>query len=154
MAEQKPAHARAQLQLQLYDLRREAKIRQAREWFMQNYFVESIEDGNRIAQPRCRTTETALTDCNWLGSAMATESLSHHARGSRSNPQRILSIAWAVFSFSKRGASSIANHINRLIASTKKGVACGVEKAVLDVAVAGKLALKVLSQPVRGVELT
>ena len=51
MAEQKPTHAQAQLQLQLYDLRREAKLRQAREWFMQNYFVDSIEDATRIAPP-------------------------------------------------------------------------------------------------------
>jgi hypothetical protein len=51
MPERKPTHAQAQLQLQLYDLRREAKIRQAREWFMQNYFVKSIEDANRIAAP-------------------------------------------------------------------------------------------------------
>ena len=51
MAERKPTHAQAQLQLQLYDLRREAKLRQAREWFMQNYFVESIEDATRITPP-------------------------------------------------------------------------------------------------------
>jgi hypothetical protein len=51
MPERKPTHDQAQLQLQLYDLRREAKIREAREWFMQNYFVESLEDGNRIAPP-------------------------------------------------------------------------------------------------------
>lgn len=51
MAERKPTHAQAQLQLQLYDLRREAKIREAREWFMKNYFVESIEDATRIAPP-------------------------------------------------------------------------------------------------------
>jgi hypothetical protein len=51
MAGRKPTHAQAQLQLQLYDLRREAKIRQARDWFVQNYFVESVEDNSRIAPP-------------------------------------------------------------------------------------------------------
>ncbi len=51
MAESKPTHEQAQLQLQLYDLRREAKIRQARDWFFQNYFVDNIEDANRIAPP-------------------------------------------------------------------------------------------------------
>ena len=51
MPERKPTYAQAQLQLQLYDLRREAKIRQARDWFMHNYFVESPEDSNRIAPP-------------------------------------------------------------------------------------------------------
>jgi hypothetical protein len=51
MAGRKPTHAQAQLLLQLYDLRREAKLRQAREWLMQNYFVESMEDATRIAPP-------------------------------------------------------------------------------------------------------
>jgi hypothetical protein len=51
MSGRKPTYAQAQLHLQVYDLRREAKIRQAREWFLQNYFVESIEDANRIASP-------------------------------------------------------------------------------------------------------
>jgi hypothetical protein len=51
MPERKPTHEQAQLQLQLYDLRREAKIRQARDWFMQNYFVEGVEDSDRIAPP-------------------------------------------------------------------------------------------------------
>jgi hypothetical protein len=51
MAGKKPTHEQAQLQLQLYDLRREAKLRQARDWFMYNYFVDSAEDSNRIAPP-------------------------------------------------------------------------------------------------------
>jgi hypothetical protein len=51
MAKRKPTHAQAQLQLQLYDLRREARIRQAREWFMQNYFVDGIEDATRVTPP-------------------------------------------------------------------------------------------------------
>jgi len=49
MPDEKATHAQAQLQLQLYDLRREAKLRQAREWFTQNYFVDSLDDSNRIA---------------------------------------------------------------------------------------------------------
>ena len=51
MAERKPTHDQAQLQLQLYDLRREATLRQARDWYFQNYFVEKIEDATRIAPP-------------------------------------------------------------------------------------------------------
>jgi len=51
MPDNKPTHDQAQLQLQLYDLRREAKLRQAREWFTTNYFVDSMEDSNRIAPP-------------------------------------------------------------------------------------------------------
>jgi hypothetical protein len=49
MPEKKATHEQAQLQLQLYDLRREAKLRQARDWFAQNYFVDSFEDSQRIA---------------------------------------------------------------------------------------------------------
>jgi hypothetical protein len=49
MPGKKPTHEQAQLQLQLYDLRREAKLRQARDWFAQSYFVDSFEDSQRIA---------------------------------------------------------------------------------------------------------
>ena len=49
MPDRKATHDQARLQLELYDLRREAKLRQAREWFIQNYFVDSLEDSNRIA---------------------------------------------------------------------------------------------------------
>ena len=49
--ETKPTHEQAQLHLQVYDLRREARLRQARDWFVQNYFVETIDDAMRIAPP-------------------------------------------------------------------------------------------------------
>jgi hypothetical protein len=47
----KPTHEQAQLHLQLYDLRREARLRQARDWFFKNYRVETVEDAMRIAAP-------------------------------------------------------------------------------------------------------
>jgi hypothetical protein len=47
----KPTHEQAQLHLQVYDLRREAKLRQARDWYFKNYFVNTLEDSNRIAAP-------------------------------------------------------------------------------------------------------
>src|SRR5215831_19091023 len=47
----KPTHEQAQLQLQIYDMRREAKLRQARDWFFKNYFVETVDDAMRIAAP-------------------------------------------------------------------------------------------------------
>jgi hypothetical protein len=47
----KPTHEQAQLHLQVYDLRREARLRQARDWFQQNYIVETIDDVMRIAAP-------------------------------------------------------------------------------------------------------
>jgi len=49
MPNKKPTHEQAQLQLQLYDLRREAKLRQARDWFNQNFFADSFEDCMRVA---------------------------------------------------------------------------------------------------------
>ena len=47
--EGKPTHEQAQLHLQVYDQRREAKLRQARDWFAKNYIVNSIDDAMRIA---------------------------------------------------------------------------------------------------------
>ncbi len=47
----KPTYEQAQLHLQVYDLRREAKLRVAREWFFKNYFPNSFEEGMKIAAP-------------------------------------------------------------------------------------------------------
>ena len=47
----KPTHNQAQLHLQVYDLRREARLRQARDWFFKNYVVETFDDAMRIAAP-------------------------------------------------------------------------------------------------------
>lgn len=46
-----PTHEQAQLQLQIYDLRREERLRQARDWFFKNYRVKSVDDAMRIAAP-------------------------------------------------------------------------------------------------------
>ena len=47
--ESKPTHEQAQLQLQVYDQRRDSKLRQARDWFGKNYIVNSMDDVMRIA---------------------------------------------------------------------------------------------------------
>ena len=47
--ETKPTNEQAQLHLQVYDLRREARLRQARDWFQQNYYAETFDDAMRIA---------------------------------------------------------------------------------------------------------
>jgi hypothetical protein len=47
----KPTHEQAQLHLQVYDLRREARLRQARDWFQQNYKAETFDDAMRLAAP-------------------------------------------------------------------------------------------------------
>jgi hypothetical protein len=49
--ETKPTYEQAQLHLQVYDLRREAKLRQARDWFFKNYHVQSFDDAMRLATP-------------------------------------------------------------------------------------------------------
>lgn len=51
MSQTKPTHEQAQLHLQVYDLRREAKLRQARDWFFKNYFASNFEEGMKIAAP-------------------------------------------------------------------------------------------------------
>ncbi|MFB3829655.1 MAG: hypothetical protein ACE15B_22985 [Bryobacteraceae bacterium] len=47
----KPTHEQARLHLQLFDMRREARLRQARDWFFRNYFVRTYDDSMRIAAP-------------------------------------------------------------------------------------------------------
>jgi hypothetical protein len=47
----KPTHEQAQLHLQVYDQRREARLRQGREWFFKNYFADSLDEGMKIAPP-------------------------------------------------------------------------------------------------------
>ena len=49
--ETKPTHEQARLHLQLYDMRREARLRQARDWFSQNYFADNLDEAMRIAAP-------------------------------------------------------------------------------------------------------
>jgi hypothetical protein len=47
--ESKPTHEQAQLHLQVYDQRRENRLRQARDWFTKNYIVNNFDDAMRIA---------------------------------------------------------------------------------------------------------
>lgn len=47
----KPTNEQAQLHLQVYDLRREARLRQARDWFQQNYTAQTFDEANRLAPP-------------------------------------------------------------------------------------------------------
>jgi hypothetical protein len=45
----KPTHEQAQLHLQVYDLRREARLRQARDWFQKSYYAETMEEAMKVA---------------------------------------------------------------------------------------------------------
>ena len=46
-----PTYEQAQLHLQLYEQRREARLREARDWVFKNYFANSMEESMRIAPP-------------------------------------------------------------------------------------------------------
>jgi hypothetical protein len=47
----KPTHEQAQLHLQVYDLRREEKLRKARDWFQQNYKADTLEEALKLMAP-------------------------------------------------------------------------------------------------------
>ena len=47
----RPTFEQAQLHLQLYEMRREQKLRQARDWFFANYFANNLDEAMRIAAP-------------------------------------------------------------------------------------------------------
>lgn len=47
----KPTHEQAQLHLQVFEQRRDARLRQARDWFFKNYFADNFNDAMRVAAP-------------------------------------------------------------------------------------------------------
>ena len=49
--ESKPTFEQAQLHLQVYEMRREPRLRQARDWFFSNYFANTFDEAMRIAAP-------------------------------------------------------------------------------------------------------
>lgn len=44
-----PTFEQAELQLKIFDLRRESRLRQARDWFSRNYRAETLDEALRIA---------------------------------------------------------------------------------------------------------
>jgi hypothetical protein len=69
--ETKPTHEQAQLHLQLYDLRREARLRQARDWFFKNYVVQNFDDARRIAAPGTENGALAMMVFSYWDQACA-----------------------------------------------------------------------------------
>jgi len=69
--ETKPTHEQAQLHLQLYDLRREARLRQARDWFFKNYVVANFDDARRIAAPGTENGALAMMVFSYWDQACA-----------------------------------------------------------------------------------
>jgi hypothetical protein len=49
--EAKPTFEQARLHLEIFEQRREARLRQARDWFFKNYYPESMEEAMRLAAP-------------------------------------------------------------------------------------------------------
>ncbi len=45
----KPTFEQGQLQLQIFEMRREERLRQARDWFFKNYHADTFEEAERIA---------------------------------------------------------------------------------------------------------
>jgi hypothetical protein len=45
----KPTFEQAQLHLQIFEQRREARLRQARDWFFKNYYADNLEEAMRVA---------------------------------------------------------------------------------------------------------
>jgi hypothetical protein len=83
-----PTHEQGQLQLKLYDLRREAKLRQARDWFFQNYHAETFDDAMRIAAPGTENGTLAMMvfsyweqACSYLNHGLLHEDLFFESNG-------------------------------------------------------------------------
>jgi hypothetical protein len=66
----KPSSADAQLILQLYDLRREAEIRKARNWWLVTFWPESAEDFMKVG------SALGTQENNWLRQAAGYWSMS------------------------------------------------------------------------------
>ena len=69
--ETRPTHEQAKLQLQLFEERREARLRQAREWFWKNYIVETMDDAMRIAAPGTEGGQFAMMVLSYWDQACA-----------------------------------------------------------------------------------
>ena len=67
----KPTHEQAQLHLQIYEMRREAKLRQARDWYFKNYHVETFDDSMRIAAPGTENGALAMMVLSYWEQACA-----------------------------------------------------------------------------------
>ena len=47
----KPTHEQAQLHLQVFEMRREPRLREARDWFFKNYYPDTFDESMRLAPP-------------------------------------------------------------------------------------------------------
>ena len=68
--ETKPTYEQAQLHLQVYDLRREARLRQARDWFFKNYIVLRLPHASPRPKPSMKSIRRSIRwispNSSWL----------------------------------------------------------------------------------------
>ena len=73
--ESKPTFEQAQLHLQVYEMRREPKLRQARDWFFANYFAKNLDEAMRIAAPGTENGTLLHDGGELLGAGLRTAQL-------------------------------------------------------------------------------
>jgi hypothetical protein len=67
----KPTYEQAQLHLQIFEMRREAKLRQARDWFFRNYYAETLDEALRIAPMGSEQGTFFMMVCSYWDQACA-----------------------------------------------------------------------------------
>jgi hypothetical protein len=83
-----PTHEQGQLQLQIFELRREAKLRQARDWFFKNYHVKTFDEAMKLAPPGTENGALAMMvmgyweqACSYLNHGLLHEELFFESNG-------------------------------------------------------------------------
>jgi len=67
----KPTFEQAQLHLQIFEERRDARLRQARDWFFANFFPENLDDAMRFAAPGTENGTLFMMVCGYWDQACA-----------------------------------------------------------------------------------
>ena len=67
----KPTHEQAQLHLKVTNMRREARLREARDWFNKNYWVDNMDDAMRLAAPGTDTGAFSMMVASYWEQACA-----------------------------------------------------------------------------------
>jgi hypothetical protein len=71
MSTTKPTYEQAQLHLQVFEQRREARLRQARDWFFKNYYADTMDEAMRIAAPGTEGGTNFMMVCGYWEQACA-----------------------------------------------------------------------------------
>lgn len=68
---EKPTYEQAQLHLQIFEMRREPRLRQARDWFFQNFFADNLDEAMRIAPMGTEQGTFFMMVCSYWDQACA-----------------------------------------------------------------------------------